>query len=232
MAEQEQLPPQALENLGAAAANTHYMKTYTNLRQLGLYNETASMEDLLNAGLSNMPCLISIFVSSGSAFGADCPSYYGILEIEILSSDRISMRFWKKSSTVNESQDAALYFNFVFVVDGEFLQSGWEEVALNGAKHSNDLWFWGKYGRIYTNVNTAQFESWNVAANSTNRRVLELRNSTGQTNVKRALTLNDRIDDTDTGYLIYGSHNITKGTSDLTAGSSSLDTDCIYLVYE
>ena len=33
-------------------------------------------------------------------------------------------------------------------------------------------------------------------------------------------------------YSIYGTHNITAGTTDLTAGSSALDTGAIYLVYE
>ena len=39
-------------------------------------------------------------------------------------------------------------------------------------------------------------------------------------------------DSKETVYRIYGEHNVTRGTSDLTAGSSALNTGCIYLVYE
>lgn len=73
--------------------------------------------------------------------------------------------------------------------------------------------------------------------------VLELRQSESDSNkigislfgnnsLEKQLQFRKVVDDTYTYYNIYGTHNLTCGTADLTAGTSALNTSCIYLVYE
>lgn len=50
--------------------------------------------------------------------------------------------------------------------------------------------------------------------------------------INEAVRIGRKVDGTTNYYNIYGTHNITKGTTDLTAGSSELATNAIYLVYE
>lgn len=50
--------------------------------------------------------------------------------------------------------------------------------------------------------------------------------------INEAVKIGRKVDGTTNYYNIYGTHNITKGTTDLTAGSSELATNAIYLVYE
>lgn len=50
-------------------------------------------------------------------------------------------------------------------------------------------------------------------------------------NLNSCFKLNRRVDGVISSYILYGSHNITKGTSALTSGSS-LQTHAIYLQYE
>lgn len=50
--------------------------------------------------------------------------------------------------------------------------------------------------------------------------------------INEAVRIGRKVNGTTNYYNIYGTHNITKGTTDLTAGSSELATNAIYLVYE
>ena len=50
--------------------------------------------------------------------------------------------------------------------------------------------------------------------------------------LENTIGLGHMVDGTSKWYTMYGTHNITKGTSDLTAGTDALKTDAIYLVYE
>ena len=50
--------------------------------------------------------------------------------------------------------------------------------------------------------------------------------------IQQAVRLSRKISGTTNYYDMYGTHNITKGTTDLTAGSSALTTNAIYFVYE
>ena len=54
---------------------------------------------------------------------------------------------------------------------------------------------------------------------------------TNSGNLPRAIFLRDVISGNRTDYNIFGEHNITKGTTDIGAGSA-LATGCIHLVYE
>lgn len=71
-----------------------------------------------------------------------------------------------------------------------------------------------------------------VADSGDNQRAIVIANATGQANKADAIRLMDKVDGNAIYYKIYGTHNITKGTADLTAGTSELATNCIYLVYE
>ena len=72
----------------------------------------------------------------------------------------------------------------------------------------------------------------NVAGNANNQRTLALFDSTQRPDLVTALRLYDVVDGEETLYSIYGQHNITYGTTDMTAGSSALASGAFYFVYE
>lgn len=67
---------------------------------------------------------------------------------------------------------------------------------------------------------------------SSDRRFLDFYSKTGMSDLAKALQLANVVSGTTTSYKIYGEHNVTKSTTDLAAGTSSLATGCIHLVYE
>ena len=71
-----------------------------------------------------------------------------------------------------------------------------------------------------------------TAGDATNQRTIALFDSTQRPDLETAVRLYDVVDGTETIYAMYGQHNITKGTTDMTAGSSALADGAIYLVYE
>lgn len=88
-----------------------------------------------------------------------------------------------------------------------------------------------KTGRIVGNQNGLWLRTASSDVdNNEDSRHLKIWNATYVTELVRALCLFD----TKTGkdYLVYGQHNVTSGTADLTAGQSSLATGAIHLVYE
>ena len=51
-------------------------------------------------------------------------------------------------------------------------------------------------------------------------------------NINSCLRLVRKVNDVRSEYNLYGTHNITKGTSSLISGTSVLDTNAIYVQYE
>lgn len=71
----------------------------------------------------------------------------------------------------------------------------------------------------------------NLDSSDTYRAVMVM-NSDEQSNVAESIRLQDRVAGKNNYYQIFGEHNVTKGTTPLTAGTSSLGKGCIYLRYE
>lgn len=125
-------------------------------------------------------------------------------------------------------------------IDGVW--SAWTEYAT--ADHTHDylplaggimtgqgFYLNNKTGRIVNNANGMWLRTASSDVdNNTDSRHLKIWNATYMADLAKALCMYD----TSTGkdYNVYGTHNITKGTSALTAGSSALGNDCIYLQYE
>ena len=66
-------------------------------------------------------------------------------------------------------------------------------------------------------------------ADGNNNVYLRLNNET--TNLFNMLRIRTEISNVETNYKVYGEHNITAGTTDITAGSSALTSACYYDVY-
>lgn len=91
---------------------------------------------------------------------------------------------------------------------------------------------YGTLGLVQHVNGTSMLQTINVSGDDSNARDLRLYTSSMFGSVADALKLLDTVDNTRTFYNIYGEHNITAGTTDLTAGTSALATGCIYQVYE
>ena len=93
--------------------------------------------------------------------------------------------------------------------------------------------FGGGYTRLYSNSSQLQLEAW--ASNTTTstetmtRAVLALYHSSNLDQSVRFLKYDAGSGST---YYLYGTHNITKGTDAITAKTSKLETNCIYLQYD
>ena len=66
--------------------------------------------------------------------------------------------------------------------------------------------------------------------NTTNYRGIRIKPETAE--LENSLNLHEIVGGAVENYKIYGEHNITKGTTDLTAGVSALKDGCIHLVHE
>ena len=64
-----------------------------------------------------------------------------------------------------------------------------------------------------------------------NHRRIKINNTSGTTEIKKAIQFASVVDGNASFYNMYGSHNVTCGTTALTAGTSELITDAIHLVY-
>ena len=72
-----------------------------------------------------------------------------------------------------------------------------------------------------------------VAGDTSNLRKLYVRNAKGTyKTLAEAVQLSETIASNLKLYTIYGSHNVTAGTTDITAGTDALATDCYYDVYK
>lgn len=96
---------------------------------------------------------------------------------------------------------------------------------------SGELYFYNKLGRIVVNNSTLQLELRKEVGDTSNRRFLNI-NQMGDNELQKALSFSEIVDGKQTKYNIFGEHNVTKGTTDLTAGTSALGNSCIHLVYE
>lgn len=87
------------------------------------------------------------------------------------------------------------------------LQDGFLPLA-GGTLTGKNLYFYNGIARVLGDTNRLQFETSNVAGDTTNRRVLHLRNSTHtESGIADALALYDTVNGTQTIYKLYGDHN-------------------------
>lgn len=95
-------------------------------------------------------------------------------------------------------------------------------------------------GVLETSGNMTQLVARSVAGNSNDYRGLLIRDANNQSNINKALQFANRVGGASTIYIVLHSGNVTEyaappiqySTTDLTAGSSSLATGSLYVVYE
>lgn len=104
-------------------------------------------------------------------------------------------------------------------------------LPLTGGTLSGNLLIGGGYSHFTADDSQTQINALNVSSDRANRRILAIRNSKNQPDLRYAFQVMDVVNNNVTPYHIYGEHNITKGTTDIGAGSA-LATGCIHLVYE
>lgn len=85
------------------------------------------------------------------------------------------------------------------------------KLSLSGGTLSGALEFNEGYGRILANATQTQIETRNVAGNTDNRRVINIRNSDAGVGLQYALSLLDIADGKTTTHHIYGTHNKPSG---------------------
>lgn len=110
----------------------------------------------------------------------------------------------------------------VFTADGSVAMSG------------DTLWLKDKTARVLGNKDLIRIETYCEASNDNNRRALWVGSSSNasSTNAEDSIRLFDIVNGVQKTYRIYGEHNITCGTSDITAGTTALTTGCYYDVYK
>lgn len=87
-------------------------------------------------------------------------------------------------------------------------------------------------GKMVANGNMFRVYATEDPSDTNNQRYLSLYSQFFKEDVSESLKLIEKINGVDTSYKIYGEHNITSGTTDLTAGTSELPSGHIYFVYE
>lgn len=87
-------------------------------------------------------------------------------------------------------------------------------------------------GKIFASGSVTRLYATENPADTDNQRYLNLYSQFFKEDISESLKVTERIDGVDKSYKIYGEHNITSGTTDLTAGTSELPSGHIYLVYE
>lgn len=101
-----------------------------------------------------------------------------------------------------------------------------------GTLTGTELGIGNNKGKIVANGNMLRVYATNEPSDTNNQRYINLYSQTFKEDVSESLKLTERINGVDTAYKIYGEHNITSGTTDLTAGTSELPSGHIYFVYE
>ena len=105
--------------------------------------------------------------------------------------------------------------------------SSWSQIQFgDGSNVSNHK----IHGNSSETVSQVLIEA-NVDGTNDNRTLLSI-SSYLDRSLANVIGLGIFVDGTSNWYYMYGTHNITKGTSDLTAGIDALTTNSIYLVYE
>ena len=87
-------------------------------------------------------------------------------------------------------------------------------------------------GKVFASGNVTRLYATENPSDTANQRYFNLFSQFFKEDISESLKVTERIDGADKSYKIYGEHNITSGTEDLTAGTSALPSGNIYLVYE
>lgn len=213
------------EQVGAAKATEHYLKTYDNLSRVGITAGSETIEGILTT-LGNGTVLEYSVTSNHNA--SIYPFGYGKVLFRKISNSYASMTFWKYSGTPKTIHEGHAFYR-----DGAWEFYGWQQIFTTegGTLTAWQLQLLNGLGYIASTADLIQLVTRNVANDNSNRRYLNVINSKGATDVANALKIYDVVNDTQTSYNIYGEHNITKGTTDIGAGSA-LANGCIHLVYE
>lgn len=113
--------------------------------------------------------------------------------------------------------DKSLITKSQLILHGEriiakFLKKGEALPIEGGTLKGKNLYFNNGGARVMGDTNRLQMESYNVAGDTNNRRILHLRNSThSESGIADALALYDVVDGSQTIYKLYGEHNPPPG---------------------
>ena len=241
-----------LEDLGAAASNSHNIKTYTNLSQLGLSNG-ATMSQVARALPGSSMLRIYVLTSENSNLAPSATN--GWLEVSRPATNHAEFHYATSAGKI--------YFATVLNIGKDNEQvSGWTQIAnksdldamtpnslgvptlLAGTSIPKDANLDsyiepGNYCCIQSDtasslINCPTFNAFNMKvfyANGSNYYIAqELTDySTGVRYYRLYIKTSGTWQDWKT---TYSTANITSGTTDLVAGESKLETGKLYFVYE
>lgn len=185
------------EDIGAAAASSHNIKTYTNLSQIGLA-DGATMSQVARALPSGSVLRIYVITTANQNLAPVTTN--GWLEAHRPSVNHVLFKY----TTTSSKQYAACTLN---VGDSSELFSGWSKVATDSDLEGLTPADIGAAAASHTQAAST------ITAGELAGRVMANATSSADLSLSQV-------------------RNINAGTADLTPGSSSLGSGCLYLVYE
>ena len=213
---------------------------YSSLSQLGLSGSVTLEEVRAAMQVKSMLIIVSNQSQPTSDYVSDTPPGSGTLIII-----KLEPNYYTHAEFIKATDGSTIrYFNLYTVGSG---WNGWNTNFLplsGGVLNGNIEIHRSTYPTLHlisTTNNTRsliisgthniQLETRDVKDDASNRRTLVLTDATGE-RLYKAIQMRDTVNSTDKWYYIYGSHNITSGTSPKTAGTTVMDPNTIYLQYE
>lgn len=214
------------------------VKTYTSLSEhLGIEVGSETIESIMSALPSGSILVTGISTANANIFPI---TGGGTLVVTKSYSNRARFEFWAAASTISNYwiglHNAGYWSGWIELanaskflpLDGSVPMSGNltvnkrnPEVILRNTEHN-------RYADIY--IPNSEIVNIQNRQDSKNYSGFYIKKESNKTESVVGLELmSNGINNT---YNIYGEHNVTKGTSALTAGSSALSNGCIYLCYE
>ena len=208
---------------------THWIKTYTNLGQIGLTEGSETIEDIATSLPANARLVFPVGVTNADVY----PAPLGTLIVDRINDSRVALQFYKK--------DADRFWFGVYASDNSSPWIGWSEVY--NERHNPtaaDVGAVSKTGDTMTGALRVENDSYpkirfkatndegismvegsstgigllalDTENNNSTMRAIYLRDgSTSAT--KDSLILVDKIDGVENKYAIYGAHNKPSATA-------------------
>ncbi|MBR3999973.1 MAG: hypothetical protein IKI93_16705 [Clostridia bacterium] len=222
----------ALVNLGAAAAASHNIKTYTNLSQLGLSNG-ATMSAVARALPGSSMLRIYVLTSENSKLAPSATN--GWLEVCRPATNHAEFHYATSTgisyfaTVLNIGKDNEQVGEWVQIANASDL---WNYLPLAGGTRTGNTLNFNNNGKVMIDGNGAILEAYTDTGDTKNRRGFAAYDSQYKTNIKDAFVLYAEVGGTLSQYHIYGEHNPKAGASSQDPGTSLLRNSKLVLTDE
>lgn len=232
------------------ASDVGALKVYTSFSELGLSEATATAKSVVNAMANNSILLVSCTLTPTDT-ALKFPIRYGLFRVIKVSNYYAEFSYNGNSGSNLSGSYGIPYVGFYNEASGNAPWTGWVELP----DASKFLPLDGSVA-MSGNLSIEKSEPVTKMKNTSNNRILQNTLYNGavgnadfanylDTKNYRSLRISPETENRASGVLfcemkngewfagkMYGEHNITCGTSDITAGTSALATGCYYDVYK